>query len=91
MLSLNLGVLELDMREENGKKLVKEINNTFDLLPNLRLLSIRYIDENNEDIKQMMLNSVGSIQSLFFNNHVRADFRTSKVNIGTYMEVGILV
>lgn len=80
------GVLEIDLREDAGKELVRRINESFDLLPDLKLLSIRYIDENNEGIKHLLSNGIEKSQSLFFNNFVLSEYRTDKVDISNYME-----
>ena len=80
------GVLQLDMREKKGIELVKYINTDNEILPDLKLIAVRYIGEDNEDIKTLLMNSVVKSKSLFFNNHVLPEFRTSKIDIGNYME-----
>ena len=81
-----IGVLEIDFRDLRSCNLVKKINESFELLPALRLLSFRYIDEDSEDIRHFLTNAVDKVNSLFFNNHVLPKYRIDKIDIGNYME-----
>ena len=83
---INIGILELDMRDERSRKFINEANKKHTLFPDLRLLAFRYINEDNEDIKGIMTNCILKTQSLFFNNHVLPKYRLKKIDIGNYME-----
>ena len=69
-----------------GILLVQKINESIELLPELKVLSIRYLDENNEPIKYLLSNAIDKVQSFFFNNLCLQEFRFDKVDIGNYME-----
>lgn len=59
-----------------------KINEAKELLPDLRVFSVRYITETDEHLKHLLANSIESVQSVFFNNHVHPDYRLNKVDIG---------
>jgi hypothetical protein len=80
------GVLEVDLRDERSQELIKKINESFELLPNLRMLSLRYVKEDDEDIRHFLTNAIDNVQSFFFNNHVLPAYRIEKIDIGNYME-----
>ncbi|CAI2375217.1 unnamed protein product [Moneuplotes crassus] len=80
------GILELDFRDERCSKFLKEIIAKKIPLPDLRLLSLRYIEEDDEDLKTVMTNIVVKVQSLFFNNHAKTKYRIKKIDIGNYIE-----
>lgn len=74
------------MRDPRSRELIREVNKSWDLIPNLTLFSLRYVQEDDADIRQFLEFAVEKMQSLFFNNHVLSEFRVSKIDIGNYME-----
>ena len=76
----------MDMRDERSVEFISKINENRQLLPDLRLLSFRFIGEDDVEIQNLLTNSVVHIQSLFFNNHVLPKYRLKKIDIGNYME-----
>lgn len=87
----NLGVMELDCKDPKGQELIKKITEAGERLPDFKVLSIRFLEEDNDDIKYLLSNCIEVIQSFFFNNHVLPDYRFNKIDIGNYMEAIITV